>query len=289
MSNIQYKNVSYDELISYAQNNPNRSRKLESIEVIPIKIVHDNTLDSIGLTGYQSYNLNPSGILSLFACIENPEEYTISTNAIKLLQISTLATSLQETVNNMKNTSLSRKRKKLHDLIGAAYNNSNIDDKDYYTLFNALSIITDNQFILMKSAVQESSETGEEINTGHKGEIIFSSDPRNWSYNKPTWIADYRARWVAIPTENNALSVSKITGSWLSFSEQSGWFIEWPEADGTKEEIISQLSQYTTWSINDKSCKKELLATRLGKAQTIKLFSDWAMKIDSSDDLESGV
>jgi hypothetical protein len=208
---------------------------------------------------------------------------------VKLLQISTLATSLQETVNNMKNTSLSRKRKKLHDLIGAAYNNSNIDDKDYYTLFNALSIITDNQFILMKSSVQESSETGEVINTGHKGEIIFSSDPRNWSYNKPTWIADYRARWVAIPTENNALSVSKITGSWLSFSEQSGWFIEWPEADGTKEEIISQLSQYITWSINDKSCKKELLATRLGKAQTIKLFSDWVMKIDSSDDLESGV
>jgi hypothetical protein len=290
MTESKYKNVSYDELISYAANNPNRTRKLESIEITPIKASQETSLDSLGLRGYQAFNLNPTGILSLFACIENPGEYSIAARSSRAMSISTLATKLQEQTENLKNTSLSRKRKKLHDLIGAAYNGSNFEDGDYYTLFNGLGQMCGIQFVLMKSNTQNAVETGDDMsNTSHKGEIIFSSNPCNWSSNVPTWIADYRGRWVAIPTENTATPLQKLVGHWLGFCEGDGWFIEWPEIEGTKDEIVAELSTYPTWSASDKSHKKEILAKRLGKAYTIKMFASWIIKIDSSDRLENDV
>jgi len=286
MSDNKYKNVSYDELISYASSNPNRSRTLNSIEVIPIKPVEETSLDKLGLTGYQAFNLNPSGILSLFACISNPAEYSIASKSSRIMTISNLATTFQEQTNDLKNTSISRKRKKIHDLIGAAYNNSHFDDKDYFELFSGLAFMQNVQFILLKSSVQEVSETGEQqSDSSHKGEIIFSSNPSLWKYDLPVWIADFRSRWVAIPTNNNSPKLHNIISSWLSNIEQSGWFINWPEIDATKEDIVQQLSSLPTWSSTDKNLKKEILAKRLGKANVIQTFVKWITKIDSDKSL----
>lgn len=286
MSDNKYKNVSYDELISYASSNPNRSQSLKSIEVIPIKPVEESSLDKLGLKGYQAFNLNPSGILSLFACISNPSEYSISSKSSHILTISNLATTFQEQTDNLKNTSISRKRKKIHDLIGAAYNNTHFDDKDYFDLFSGLAFMQNVQFVLLKSAVQETTETGEQqSDSSHKGEIVFSSNPSLWKYNLPVWIADFRSRWVAIPTDNNSPKLHSIISSWLSSIEQNGWFINWPEVDASKEDIVEQLSSLPTWSPNDKKLKKEILAQRLGKANVIQTFVKWATKIDSDNSL----
>ncbi len=286
MTDNKYKNVSYDELISYINTNPNRSRTLNSIEVIPVKPVEETSLDKLGLKGYQAFNLNPSGILSLFACISNPAEYSIASKSSRIMTISNLATTFQEQTNDLKNTSISRKRKKIHDLIGAAYNNTPFDDKDYFELFSGLAFMQNVQFILLKSAVQEVSETGEQqSDTSHKGEIVFSSNPSLWKYNLPVWIADFRSRWVAIPTDNNSSKLHNIISPWLSNIEQSGWFINWPEVDATKEELIQQLSLLPTWNPTDKKLKKEILAARLGKANVIQTFVKWNTKIDSDNSL----
>lgn len=286
MTDNKYKNVSYDELISYASSNPNRSRTLNSIEVIQIKPVEETSLDKLGLNGYQAFNLNPSGILSLFACISNPAEYSIASKSTRIMTISNLATNFQEQTNDLKNTSISRKRKKIHDLIGAAYNNSHFDDKEYFELFSGLAFMQNVQFILLKSTVQEISETGEQqSDSSHKGEIVFSSNPSLWKYDLPVWIADFRSRWIAIPTDNNSLKLHNIISPWLSNIEQSGWFINWPEVDATKEDIVQQLSSLPTWSPTDKNLKKEILAKRLGKANVIQTFVKWITKIDSDKSL----
>lgn len=284
MSENKYKNVSYDELISYASSNPNRCLTLKSIEVIPTKYLQESSLDKLGLKGYQAFNLNPTGILSLFACISNPAEYSIASKSTRLLTISKLATTFQEQTDNLKNTSISRKRKKIHDLIGSAYNGTAFDDKDYFELFSGLAHMQNVQFILLKSASQETSETGQQqYESGHKGEILFSSNPSLWKYDLPVWIADFRSRWIAIPTEQNAIKIHTLISSWLSSVEQNGWFINWPEVDSTKEDIIQQLSKLPTWSTDDKKLKKEILSQRLGKANVIRLFIKWESKIDSDD------
>ena len=274
----QYQNVSFKELLSYSENNPNRNRTLDSIEIVSVKPSQETSLDKLGLKGYNAVNLNPSGVMSLFACISDPSTYSLSNKGARLQQIIELTTKLQEQTDELKNTSLSRKRKKIHDLIGASYNGTSFEDKDYLELFSGISLMRNIHFVLMKSAVQENIEEGEkQYDTSLKGEIIFSSDPSTWKQENPVWVADYRARWVAIPTENTAQDLHKIIGNWLSTVEQTGWAIQWPEFDGTKAELVEQLSVLPTWQVTDKKLTKDVLSARLGRANCIKVFTKWMM------------
>jgi len=278
----QYQNVSYKELLDYSEKNPNRTRTLDSIEVLPSKSQQDTSLDTLGLKGYRAVTLNPTGILSLMTCIQDPNCYALSPKNARLQQIIDLATKLQEETETMKNSELSRKRKKVHDLIGACYNNATIEEKDYLTLFHGISHLRNIHFILMKEAIQENIEEGATTATtattatnAIKGEIVFSSDPTMWKRENPIWIADYRSRWIAIPSEDTARDIRSTIPTWLTTVEQTGWIVQWPEMDGTKTELVEQLSALPTWQIADKKLTKEVLAIRLGRAKTIQLFTGW--------------
>jgi hypothetical protein len=274
----QYQNVSFKELISYSENNPNRNRTLDSIEIQSTKSSQETSLDKLGLKGYTAFNLNPSGVVSLYACISDPSTYSLSAKGARLQQIIEYTTKLQEQTDELKNTSLSRKRRKIHDLIGASYNGTTFEDKDYIELFTGISLMRNIHFVLMKSAVQENIEEGEkQYDSSLKGEIVFSSDPSTWKQENPVWVADYRARWVAIPSEQHAKDLHKILANWLSTIEQTGWIIQWPEADGTKTEIVEQLSQLPTWQQTDKKLTKDVLGARLGRANCIKVFTKWTI------------
>jgi hypothetical protein len=111
----KYQNVSYRELLSFSEHNPNRHRVLESIEV-PTSL-SDSSLDSLYLKGYTSLHLNPAGILSVISCISDPALYSLSPEHTRIEQLIELSTSLQQQTDGLKNTSLMRKRKKLHDLL----------------------------------------------------------------------------------------------------------------------------------------------------------------------------
>ncbi len=280
----KYQNVSFGELMDYSKTNPNRNQTLASIEIQVTKQIEDTTLDKIGLKGYKAFNLNPSGVLSLIACINDPGSYGISSKSARLQTISTLATDLQAKSDNLKNTHLARKRKKVYDLIGAAFNNSKFEAKDYLDLYAGIGAIQGLQFILMKSAEQEISESGNATNieSGYKGEIHFSSNPENWKYDTPTWIADYYGRWVALPLDIHSRPLKGFLVQWISQIEQQGWFIQWPDVDGSKVELIEKLSMFPTWDEKDKKLTKDVLSLRLGKANTIRVFTNWMMgKIDS--------
>ena len=272
----QYQNVSFQELIQYSHTNPNRDRTLESIEVIPSKPPQETSLDNMGLKQYQAYHLNPTGILSLFTCISDPDYYSLSTPTARNVIISNLATSLQEKTENLRNTSVSRKRKRIHDLIGAVYNGSILEDKDYLDLFSGICVMNETQFILMKSSVQENIEEGEKrYDSSLKGEIVFSSNPHLWKKDQPIWIADYRCRWVAIPSNKHIESIHSILSTWITQMEQTGWIVQWPEIEATKKELVEQLSLLPSWQPSDKSLKKETLSFRLGKIKTMTVFTNW--------------
>lgn len=272
----QYQNVSFKELIAYSENNPNRNRTLDSIEIVSVKPAQETSLDKLGLKGYTAFTLNPTGVMSLFACIQDPSSYSLSTKNARSQQIIEITTKFQEQTDELKNTALSRKRKKIHDLIGAAYNGTAFEDKDYLDLFSGLSHMRNINFVLMKSAIQEDIEEGQkQYDSSLKGEVVFSSDPSNWKQEDAVWVADYRARWVAVPAEQVAQDIHKILGTWLSTIEQTGWVVQWPEVDGTKTELVEQLSTLPTWQITDKKLTKDVLAARLGRANCIKVFTKW--------------
>lgn len=279
----QYQNVSFKELVSYSENNPNRHRSLDSIEILSVKPSQETSLDKMALKGYTAFNLNPTGIISLFACIQDPSTYSLSNKGARTQIIIELTTKLQEQTDDLKNTALARKRKKVYELIGASYNGAAFEDKDYLELFTGLSLMRNINFVLMKSAVQENIEEGEkQYDSALKGEVVFSSDPSTWKQDSPIWVADYRARWVAIPSEQHAQDLHKIIGTWLSTVEQTGWVIQWPEVDATKTELVEKLSVLPTWQVTDKKLTKNILAARLGRANCIKVFTKW-MTSDAFD------
>ena len=260
----KYQNVSYAELQSYAEHNPNRSSVLESIEVF--KEFTTSSHDHLCLTGYTTVNLTPVGVLSVVACIADPGYYSLLPKNIRTQLIIDISTKLQEKTDDLKNTSISCKRKKIYNLIGAAYNGSAFQDKDYLDLYHGIGHMNHIQFIMLKEAINESE-------TALKGDIIFSSDPSNWKREEPVWVVDYRGRWVAISDE--CVPLHPMVGEWICSMEQKGWIIQWPEVDGTKVELVEKLLTFPSWQETDRKLLKSVLAVRLGRANVLNVFGAW--------------
>ncbi len=279
-----YQNVSYQELLRYAETNPHRARTLDSME-IRMSIVKETSLDSLLLTGYTAFSLYPTGIISLFACLSDPHYYMLAPPSVRTELIMALATTLQEEVETLRTTPLARKRKHLYELIGKAFHGARMEEKDYNDLFQGIAYIREIQFVIMKEAVQERVEEGkgngkgneeEYASSGVKGEIHFSSNPMNWKKENATWLADHHARWVAMPSGASARPFSSLVGEWIVDMESRGWIVQWPEVEATKVELVAQLSTRPTWQETDRKLLKEVLAVRLGKALTLQRFHSWA-------------
>lgn len=273
----KYQNVSYAELMSFASKNPNRARTLDPIEIHIPKNKEETTLENLGLKGYVASNMNPSGILSVISCIADSEYYALSQQNVRIQMLIDISTSLQQKTDDLKNTHLSRKRKKIYELIGAAYNGSIFkDDSDYLELYRGIAYMNQIQFILMKEIVQEKTEDDTKLQESSlKGTIVFSSNPMLWKKEYPILIADYKGRWVAIPSDLVAIPLHDMVDNWLKSIEQLGWIVEWHEVEGTKVEIVEKLSILPSWNENDRKQLKEVLAIRLGKETALQLFGSW--------------
>lgn len=274
----QYQNIAFKEIMMYSQQNPNRHRILEPIEIHVPKTIEDPSLASFGLNGYVSTTMNPSGILSVLACVMDPAYYSLCQKNNRQLMITELATRLQTEIDELKQTAIARKRKKIYELIGNAFNGSLVQDKDYLDLYQGIHYLRHIQFILLKEAVQEKTEHHDEAlanNDGFKGEIYFSSNPSTWKRDVPIWIADYKGHWVAVPVDVSTQHIYSIVGDWLCEMEERGWVIQWPEVEGTKTELVEILSRSTEWKEEDKKRTKEVLACRLGKQQVLREFQKW--------------
>ncbi len=46
---------------------------------------------------------------------------------------------------------------------------------------------------------------------------------------------------------------------------------------------MDQLMQLPTWQPNDKKLTKEILALRLGRANSIKVFTKWSLKFENTN------
>ena len=275
-----YQNVSYQELLRYAETNPHRARTLDSME-IRMSIVKETSLDSLLLPGYTAFSLYPTGIISLFACLSDPHYYMLAPPSVRTELIMALTTTLQEEVEVLRTSPLARKRKHLYELIGKAFHGARMEEKDYDDLLQGIAYIREIQFVIMKEAVQErveernGAQEKEYVPSGVKGEIHFSSNPMNWKKENATWLADHHARWVAMPSGASARPFSSLVGEWIVDMEGRGWIVQWPEVEATKVELVAQLSTRPTWQETDRKQLKEVLAVRLGKALTLQLFHSW--------------
>lgn len=272
----QYQNVSYRELIQFSQQNPNRNRALAPIEIHTPTPKEDPSLQSFGMNGYVSISMNPVGLLSVLSCINDPGYYSACQKNNRQQMNTDLVTALQQETDELKNSSLSRKRKKIYELLGVCFNGGLLQDKDYLDLYQGFDAMRHIQFIMMKETVQEKTEDqDQEYESGLKGEIFFSSNPSLWKAEYPVWVVDYKGNWVAVPVDLSARPIKEYVGEWLEQMEHHGWIVQWPEIDATKTELVAILSQTPTWKENDKKLSKETLSIRLGKQQSLRVFDQW--------------
>jgi hypothetical protein len=273
----KYQNYSYNELISFSKSNPNRHRELESIEIVLQKTEKETFLDKLGLKGYIAVNMNPVGQLSIISYIKDPQYYSLASPGIRTQLLNELSTELQIKTEELKNTSLSRKRKKIYDLIGSSFNGAYLEDKEHLELFNGLELLCDIQFVLIKEVLKENKDNDTEYDSSFKGEILFSSDPTNWKRDKAVCIVDYRAKWVASPNELFAKNTHEVLEEWLTSAENNGWIVHWTEVNSTKVELVEKLSTLSNWQDTDKKLTKDILAVRLGKINILNVFSSWKL------------
>jgi hypothetical protein len=273
-----YQNYRFDELISFSKQNPNRARALApiGISLSNSSTSQETTLNGFGLNGYTVYDLQPTGLLSMLVCIDDPQAYSLSTPAIRIQQTIEYCTRLQQKTDELRNGPLARKRKKIYELLAAIYNESTkLEEKDYIDLFHAIEYFKECYFILLNRAIQDEMETDKKDDANSKqNQILFSSNPICWKRDRPIWIADIRCRWIAIPTDTS-VDLHKCLYDWLPEMEKREWVIQWPEVDGSKTELVEQLSNLSTWQDTDKKLTKDVLAVRLGKYQSLDLFNKW--------------
>lgn len=273
-----YQNVSFQELIAFSEQNPHRSVTLKRQEVVQSD---ERILSALDLPDYISSVIQPAGVLGICTCITDPNYYYMALPNVRTQMATELATTLQSRSDELKTSSIARKRKKIYDLIGAAYNMSPMTDKDYLDLFQGISVLLQLQFVLIKETVQEAIETGNPSapvvtnENGLKGEILFATNPIHWTKEQPIWIVDYRGRWIATPHTVQTDYIYQIIGGWLNGIQHSGWIVQWPEIDATKVELISQLTEYVDWQETDRKLSKDILSVRLGRLQTLKTFGEW--------------
>jgi hypothetical protein len=204
--------------------------------------------------------------------MEDPHTYAISTPAIRSQQNIEYCTRLQERTDELRNSPLSRKRKRIYELLGMIYNESHLTkEEDYNDLFRAMEVFQDAHFVLMNRAVQDTMETDSK---GEQNTIRFSSSPLLWKRDRPVWLVDALGRWMAVPTDTDLPLASELA-DWLLLMTEKGWVVKWPEAEGNKTEIVEQLTTLGKWEESDKKFMKDILAERLGKEKSLHLFRTW--------------
>ena len=261
-----HQNVSAAQLFEYLSKNPNRNHSLTPIEFqLPKEEDEEHTLDALNLSQFTSTAMNPSNILGIFNWIADPM-YSLSLPNSRAAMLREFATKLQEKTEHLQGTSLARKRKRLHDWISAIIGSNSIKEEEWNDFYSAMATMQEVQLILVR---RQTTEEGEEVvGSGYKGEISFATNPTLWTASKPVYIADYRGRWMATPVDTATYLSGTIVSIWLGSLESSGWTVDWPDADGTKEAIVNELNKHPTWNTTDSKLKKDVLAKRLGRVHT---------------------
>jgi hypothetical protein len=246
----------------------------EDSEIIFKKDIEESdNLSVINLPNFESITLNPTGILSCIAWMIDTT-YRYLPKASRFSYLRNLATEMQADCDKLAGGPLARKRRKIYDWIGALSNKSMIKPDEWYDVFSGIAQMLHLQIIFVKMSKVEI--TDRDVKIGEKEEeddndtskkIYFSSDPSKWSSDYKIYVVDYHARWIASPKDDSSL---KDLVEWIDEFEVNGWDVQWfIDNAWTKEYIVNELTKNITWQPEHSKLKKDILARRLSRFNTI--------------------
>lgn len=237
--------------------NPHRKR-----EVIPIEIstVSDTQEGEVPVTavagGWVPTPLEPPGPLSLYLWKTDPE-FRAGTPPVRRTILRNTILYLTERVEN-ELRGIKWSRKKVLEQLSEQQTSAVSPPMDTHELDNALCFLYGYQ----KVSVDEAN----------KKVRFFPYDPRTWSSDTPVWGATAGSRAVLHLAGEE--SVGKGLALWLGEREAEGWKIDWPEADGTMEDMKKKMTERgTSLGVRLEKPKKADWAAALGRAEAISALA----------------
>jgi hypothetical protein len=104
------------------------------------------------------------------------------------------------------------------------------------------------------------------VNEAHKTVQLYPEDIRIWSKDIPIYIMDSSAHTVFVPPPSYSFV------KWLQLQESLGLLVEWPQMEGTMEEIKSAAHKVGEPA---ERIVKAILQKKVGRAQCIHFLNTW--------------
>jgi hypothetical protein len=238
---------------SWAKENPHRNCKVTPIEILAVSDTQEG--EDIPATlagGWAPTPLEPPGPVSLYLWKTNPE-FRGGTPAVR-------RTILRDAILNITERAdaelrgIKWQRKKILEQVAAQQTSAVSPPMDTHELDAGLCAL----FGYQKVSVDEAN----------KKVRFFPADPRTWSPELPVWGATAGSRAVLHAKGESSVGVG--LAKWLEGREREGWKIDWPDAEGTLEDIKSKMTQRNAGlgPRLDKP-KKADWAAALGRAEAI--------------------
>jgi hypothetical protein len=271
-----YQNVSIAQLLDWSKANPNRGHQLPPILIQPTATEESGTpMDAVGLPTFNAVPV--PNLIGLVAWIRNPDFAAALPSGKATIMRELIPTLLAET-DTLSGSKFARKRRRIYDGIGAAFNGTVIKEDEWMDIVCGIAHLCKVNFIFVRSAasVEESkgADRAEELLGVSKGSISFSSDPATWDQETDLYVVDYHGRWLAVPSDKEERPVQTLVSEWLK-TGAVGWIIDWPIVDATKEDLVKELSILPSWMPTHSKLKKDVLAARLGRIRAERVLFSW--------------
>lgn len=240
--------VSWNSVLGWISNNPSADKRLS----LPKKTV----LDSIP---QESNNWTTTPIIPAtpLSCIlsQQDQEYLSHSEGVRQSLLRDECTRLQEQATLTLRGRQWPVRKTAEGLAEVCLETRG----EYSTLgFHAMTNLRDCQIIL--------------INEQKKTVRFMPEDVRNWNSETELFFIQDDMRGVYIPPNS---FTNKDLSKWLSDKETENWLIRWPDAEQTLgvDEIKKILIDHNESLTNKQN--KDVLRTRAGRAQSVKILASW--------------
>lgn len=243
-------------LQEWAKENPNRTRTVIPIEIRVCSDTQEGEdIPASSAGGWTPTPLEPPGPVSLWLWKTDPE-YRAATAQVRRTilrdQILKLTERVEKELRGVKWS-----RKKVTEQLAAQQTAAVSPPMDTPELDRGLAHLLGYQKVVV-------NEAGKKIR-------FFPADPRTWSSENPVWGSTTGGR--AVLHASGEGSVGKGLSRWLGDREKEGWSVDWPEADGTLEDLKGRLAQRGVGSLGAgriEKPKKADYALAVGRAESLE-------------------
>lgn len=238
----------------WVKENPHRKRQVLPIEIQVISDTQEgDDIPASAAGGWSPTPLEPPGPVSLWLWKTDPE-FRAATAPVRRTILREAILKLTERVE-AELRGVKWQRKKVLEQLAAQQTAAVSPPMDTPELDRAMAYLFGYQKVVVDEA--------------NKKVRFFPEDPRTWSAELPVWGSTTGAR--AVLHARGEGSVGTGLASWLGEREKDGWRVDWPEADGTLEDLKGRLHALGVGVNSGKleKPKKADYAAAVGKAEAI--------------------